>query len=157
MTRALQVSFVILAAVLCAMLATSCTTPERMVITEPVLRQGLQDTFGVKPILEDGIYQTVEPSEIVKAAFRARVPYRPDVSDCDKIAADTLYHIRRARYHLPSAVGGPAAGRIACHYNGGRHCLVWSIGADGTTTIIDPSTLQPILRSAVQAWRVTDK
>jgi hypothetical protein len=135
----------------------ACATTERMVITEPVLRQGLQATFGVKPILEDGIYQTVEPSEIVKAAFRARVPYRPDVSDCDKIAADTLYHIRRARYHLPSAVGGPAAGRIACHYNGGRHCLVWSIGADGTTTIIDPATLQPIPRSAVQAWRVTDK
>jgi hypothetical protein len=149
MRRALQLLIVYAAALGCAMLAASCSHYEGVTITERELAKGLRDKFpSAQLILEDEVYQTVTNQQVAAAISRARIPYRKDVT------ADALHYLRKPRYHLPSAIGSPAAGRLAAEWKGLRHSFVWHVANDGIRVIEPYSGRQA---NNVKAWRVQDK
>jgi hypothetical protein len=125
-------------------------------ITERELAKGLRDKFpSAQLILEDSLYQTVSSQQVAAAINRARVSYRADVADCDKVTADALFWLRRPRYHLPSAIGSPAAGRLAAEWDGLRHSFVWHLDEQGLIRVTEPYTGQRVTK--LKAWRVQDK
>jgi hypothetical protein len=155
MRRALQLLIVYAAAFGCALLAASCSHYEGVTITERELAKGLRDKFPTAQlILEDEVYQTVTNQQVAAAISRARLPYRKDVADCDDVTADALHYLRKPRYHLPSAIGSPAAGRLAAEWKGLRHSFVWHVANDGIR-VIEPYTGQRVTN--INAWRVQDK
>jgi hypothetical protein len=156
MRRTLQLLIVCAAALGCAFLAVSCSHYEGVTISEQELAKGLRDKFPkAQLILEDSLYQTVSSQQVAAAINRARVSYRADVADCDKVTADALFWLRRPRYHLPSAIGSPAAGRLAAEWDGLRHSFVWHVTEDGGIRVIEPYTGQPVRN--LSAWRIQDK
>jgi hypothetical protein len=155
MRRALQLLIVYAAAFACAFLASSCSHHAGVTISERELAKGLRHRFPkAQLILEDEVYQTVTNQRVAAAINRARIPYRKDVADCDDVTADALFYLRRPRYHLPSAIGSPAAGRLAAEWKGLRHSFVWHVAKDGIR-VIEPYTGQRVTN--INAWRVQDK
>jgi len=155
MRRALQLLIVYAAALGCAFLAASCSHHAGVTISERELAKGLRHRFPkAQLILEDEVYQTVTSQQVAAAINRARIPYRKDVADCDDVTADALHYLRKPRYHLPSAIGSPAAGRLAAEWDGLRHSFVWHVANDGIR-VIEPYTGRQA--NNVKAWRVQDK
>jgi hypothetical protein len=157
MRRALQLLIVYAAAFVCALLAASCSHHEAGVtISEKELAKGLRHKFPqAQLILEDEVYQTVPSEQVMAALNRARLPYRANVADCDDVTFATMHHLMRPRWGSPSAVGAPAAGRVAAMWDGLRHSFVWHVDEAGKIAITEPYTGQPVTR--IQAWRVQDK
>jgi len=156
MRRALQLLIVYAAAFGCALLAASCSHHEGVTISEQELAKGLRDKFpAAQLILEDEVYQTVTNQQVAAAINRARIPYRKDVADCDDVTADALHYLRKPRYNAPSAIGSPAAGRLAAEWDGLRHSFVWHVAGDKGIRVIEPYTGQKVTN--INAWRVQDK
>jgi hypothetical protein len=155
MCRTIQLLIVYAAAFACAFIAASCSHREGVTITEKELARGLRDKFPkAQLILEDDVYQTVTSQQVAAAINRARVPYRKDIADCDDVTADALHYLRKPRYNAPSAIGSPAAGRLAAEWDGLRHSFVWHVAKDGIR-VIEPYTGQRVTK--LNAWRVQDK
>jgi hypothetical protein len=156
MRRTLQILIVYAAAFACAFLASSCSHYEGVTITERELAKGLRHRFPkAQLILEDEVYQTVSSAEVNRAIGRARLPYRANVADCDDVTADALHYLRKPRYNSPSAIGSPAAGRLAAEWDGLRHSFVWHVAGDKGIRVIEPYTGQRVTN--INAWRVQDK
>jgi hypothetical protein len=154
--RTLQLLIIYAAAILCAWLATSCAaSPTGRTLTQAELSKGLRHRFpAAQQVLQDELYQLVPSRDLHAALHRARVPYRPDVADCDDLTADTLYHLRRPRYHLPSALGAPAAGRLSAHWRGTRHSLLWHLAESGQIAVLEPYTATPV--TDCKPWLILD-
>jgi hypothetical protein len=156
MRRALQLLIVYAAAFACAFLASSCSHYEGVTITERELAKGLRHRFPkAQLILEDEVYQTVSSAEVSRAIGRARLPYRANVADCDDVTFGAMHQLMRPRWGSASAVGAPAAGRVAAVWDGQRHSFIWHVNEAGKISVTEPYTGETITK--LQAWRVQDK
>lgn len=158
-TRSIQLLIVMAGAVIGAALASCAARPPAHVIPHEQLEAGLSDRFPAASIvLEDERYEIVPRADVLAAARRAAVPYRTDIADCDDVASDALYHLRRRRYTDLSSTAPPAAGRLIARVDGVCHALLWHV--DDTTRrilVIDPQDGRPIAPETLQPTRVTDK
>lgn len=157
MTRLLQVTLVILAAILCAGLAACQSPPPARVIDGLVLESTLRATLpdlGDNIHLKDNHYLSVTEKELWAAVDVGWQPYKSESGDCDDQAADIVYHLRRSFYGRGYA---PAAGHVTGLIRGAPHCAVWYVNADGYLRFLDPSSLAPLHPVQIKAERAFDK
>jgi hypothetical protein len=157
MTRFLQVTFLILAAFLCAGLAAcQSPTPARLIdglVLESTLRATLPD-LGDNIHLKDNHYLTVTEKELWAAIHTGWQPYKPESGDCDDQASDIVYHLRRSFYGRGHA---PAAGHVTGLVREAPHCAVWYVDARSGLKFLDPSSLAPLHPVQIVGQRAFDK
>lgn len=156
MTRSVQISFVILAAVLCAWLSACASRPATAgVISSIQLERGLKDQLrGATIHLEDNNYQITSDAAMWRAVDKGWLSWRNESWDCDDQASGVMHALRLAYREERFA---PAAGRVTGNIRGKPHAALWWLNSDGRFNFLDASDLIPLHPKLIQAWRVTDK
>jgi hypothetical protein len=158
--KRLTQTLIIYAACAFGALLQSCSTAKPIGVTtisESELSKGMRDKWpNAKLIFEDRVYQIVSASEVRTALAKASATYRVDVSDCDDVTADALYFLRSSRYSDRTAIGAPAAGRLAAKWGNQRHGFIWFIDGGGRVQVIEPYTGRTVTNE-INPWRIQDK
>ena len=156
MTRTLQTSFVILAAVLCAWLSACASRPASAgVISSIQLERGLKSQLRGAPVhLEDNHYLTTSEAAMWQAVEKGWLSWKAESWDCDDQAAGVMHALRLAHRGDRYA---PAAGRLIGSIRGVSHAAIWWVDGTGRLQILDATELTLLHPKQITAWRIYDK
>jgi hypothetical protein len=155
--RTLQITLIILSAILCAVIS-SCGHVSASGATIPAkqVERGLRDYWpilrGVH--LEDTAYSTVSDNEVWRVVKGGWKPATGESWDCDDQAASALHDLRLSYYGRPFA---PASGRLSGIVHGQPHAAIWWVNHAGYFGFLDATTLASLSRNEIQPWRAFDK